>query len=352
MIDRERALLCAIFAADSEAAPRFQAWQAAVDLDHIPPAHHLLLPMLSARLEALGIEQDARLMGLRRRTWYANQLAWRTLNVAASILRSVDVTPALIGDAACARTLCPIGQLRPIETAALLVPTSQAGHALRTLIEHGWQPQPPTAAVLIPSFYVWRAACVLNSPDNFRLTVKWHALTDWPAPRLTAAMWRQTAPDPQSDAPLTLSATALLVLAAAAPRPSLVALADAIALLRSDQPLDWHWLIETAEIADLAALFLATWAAARDVIEVQVPDPVLTQLQAIAARPRRPIDLAGPSVTGLRRHAYRFRRLAAAQALRPSPLAWLEYVQHHWGLARRRDVLNYLARRLNRRNRS
>ncbi len=258
MIDRERALLRAIFAADAEAAPRFQAWQAAVDLDHIPPAHHLLLSMLSARLEALGIQQDARLTGLRRRAWYANQLAWRTLNVAASILRAVDVTPALIGDAACARTLYPIGQLRPIETAALLVPTSQASHALRTLVEHGWQPHPPTAAVLTPSFYVWRAACVLNSPDNFRLTVKWHALTDWPAPRLTAAIWGQTAPDEQPGALLNLSATALLILAAARPRQSLMALADAITLLRSDQPVDWPWLIETAEIADLAALFLAT----------------------------------------------------------------------------------------------
>ncbi|MBP7688142.1 MAG: hypothetical protein KA765_09545 [Thermoflexales bacterium] len=352
MIDRERALLRAIFAADSEAAPRFQAWQAAVDLDHFPPAHHLLLPMLSARLEALGIQQDARLMGLRRRTWYANQLAWRTLNVAASILRAVDVTPALIGDAACARTLYPIGQLRPIEMAALLVPISQASHALRTLIDHGWQPQPPTAAVLTPSFYIWRAGCPLNSPDNFRLTVKWHALSEWPAPRLTTAIWSQTVPDEQSGALLNLSTTALLISAAARPRQPLMALADAITILRSDQPLDWPWLIETAGMADLAAKMLSTLAAMRDVIEVQVPDPVVTQLQAIAARPRRPIDLAGPSVTGLRRHAYRFRRLAAAQALRPSPLAWLEYVQHHWGLARRRDVLNYLARRLNRRNQS
>jgi hypothetical protein len=342
----DRALLRALFLTGPDALANFYAWQAAIDLERVPPAHHLLLPMLSARLEALGVEQDARLVGLRRRAWYATQLAWRTLNDAASILRAVEVTPALMGDAACARAIYPIGQLRPIETAALLVPTSQASLALRTLIDHGWQPQPSTAAVLTPSFYVWRAACPLNSPDNFRLTVKWHALADWPAPRLTTAMWRQIAPDPQSGVPQTLSAAALLILAAARPRQPLMALADAIALLRSDQPLDWPWLIETAGMADLAAKMLSMLAAARDVIEVQVPDQVLARLQASAAQPGRPIGLADPSVPGLRHHVQRFRRLAAAQALRPSPFAWLDYLQHHWGLAHRRDVVSHVLRRM------
>lgn len=346
MKEVDRALLRALFSTGPDALASLHASRAALDLDRVPPGHHLLLPWLSARLEALGLAQDARLAGVRRRAWYADQLAWRTLDAATAILHAADVTPALYGDAASARTMGPLGPLRPVETPALLVPASRARRAVSTLIDHGWRPLPATAAVRSPELYVWRAACLLESPGNLRLTVQWQALGDWPAPRLTAAIWSQTEPDPGSDLRLTLSATAQLLLAAAGPRKTPRALADVITLSRSAGPLDWPWLIETAESAGVAARLLGALAAAREVVEVRVPDVVVARLRVSAARSRHPDGLANEAATGLGLHLQRFRRAAEAQAVRPSPSAWLEYLQHQWGLAHRGDVVRRVLRRV------
>lgn len=341
----EQALLRATLLTGREALGDFHRWQAAIDLDRLPPAHYPLLPMLAARLEALGVEPEARLIGLRRRTWYANQIALRTLTAARQSLFAANLTPVLIDDAAFARLVYPIDQLRPIETAALLVPAAQASRAIRALRDQGWQPQPVTALIDAPAFQVWRSACLFTQEDGSRFELRWHAFPDRPAAALEAALWRHgIIPGPDALAPLKLSATALLLLACATaardaqPARSLIALADMITLVRSDQALDWRWLIETAALAELTSAIRAALETARAIIEIDVPDHVWAQLRVSIGWARVPAK-------GWRQHVIRFRQIAGAQTRTPSPLAFLEYLQHHWGLARRRDVLIRLLRR-------
>ncbi len=350
----DRALLRTLLLTGSDALTSFYEWQSAVDLNCLPPAHYPLLPMLSARLEALGVDQDARLSGLRRRAWYANQIALHTLNTTVQILNEANLTPVPIGDAAFAQMIYPIEQLRPIETAALLVPAAQAIRASRALRAAGWQPQPITAQIDAPAFYGWRSACLFRQEDGSRFKLHWHAFPNLPAATIDAAIWSQCVPGPDTLTPLKLSTTALLVLtcarAAAHPTRSLIALADMITLIRSDQAMDWPWLIETTALTGLTSAIQAALTAARTIIEIDLPDHVWAQLRAAVVGPRGSIGLENRPASSLRRHLHRFRQIASAQAQMSSPLAFLDYLQHQWGLARRRDVVIRLIRRGTRRS--
>ena len=349
----EQALLRVTLLTGPESLTDFRRWQAAIDLDRLPPAHYPLLPMLAARLEALGVESDARLTGLRRRTWYANQIALRTLTAAIQTLFAANLTPVLIGDAACAQAIYPLDQLRPIETAALLVPAAQAYRAIRALCDQSWRPQPITAQINAPAFYVWRSACLFKQEDGSRFELRWHAFPDLPATAMDTALWRQCVPGPDALTPLKLSTTALLLLACATaardaqPTRSLIALADVITLLRSDQALDWHWLTETAALAGLTSSILTVLETARAIIKIDIPDRVWEQRHAAqrAVGPHASIGLARVPVAGWRWHVIRFRQITGAQARTPSPAAFLDYLQHQWGLAQRQEVLIRLIRR-------
>ena len=339
----EQALLRAIFLTGPDALADFRRWQAAIDLDRLPPDQYPLLPMLAARLEALGVAPEARLTGVRRRAWYVNQLALRTLTTATQTLRAADLTPVLIGDAASAQANSPLGPLRPIETAALLVPAAQARDAVRALTDQDWRPQPASASIASPAFYVWRSMCPFAQAAGRRFELRWHAFPDRPTAALEAALWRQCVPGPDTLAPLKLSATTLLLLACATAAThttrSLIALADVIMLLRSDQPVDWPGLIELAALADLTSSISTALETARAITEIDVPDHVWAQLRA-----------GGPRVSsgamGWRQQSRRFRQIASAQARTPSPAAFLDYLQHQWSLARRREALLRLIRRV------
>jgi hypothetical protein len=348
----DQALLRATLLTGPEALADFHRWRSAIDLDQLPPAHYPLLSMLVARLETFGVEPEARLTGLRRRAWYVNQIALRTLTVARQTLFAADLTPVLIGDAAFAQASYPIDQLRPIETAALLIPAAQASRAIRALRDQSWRPQPVTAQIDASAFYVWRSACLFIREDGSRFELRWHALPDLPTAALEAALWRHgIIPGPDILTPLKLSATALLLLACAtATGPttrSLIALADVITLLRSDQAVDWPWLIETAALAGLTSSILTVLETAHALIRIDIPNHVWRQLRAAqrVVGPRVSTGLARRPAAGWHRHVIRFRQIAGAQAQTPSPAAFLDYLQNQWGLAQRREVLIRLIRR-------
>jgi hypothetical protein len=198
---------------------------------------------------------------------------------------------------------------------------------------------------------VWRSACLFVRADGSRFELRWHAFPERPATAIDATLWSQCVPGPDTLTPMKLSATTLLLLACATAvvptTRSLIALADVITLLRSDQALDWPWLIETTALAGLTSSILTALETARAIIEIDVPDHVWAQLRAAqrAGGPRASIGLANLPATGWRRHVIRFRQIARAQARTPSPAAFLDYLQHQWSLARRRDVLIRLIRR-------
>ncbi len=81
MQERERDLLRAALLSGEPAATAFVSWQKEADLDHLPFAEHSMLPMFYHNLAELGVDHPwmGRRKGVYRRTWYANQLALRTL---------------------------------------------------------------------------------------------------------------------------------------------------------------------------------------------------------------------------------------------------------------------------------
>ncbi len=348
MTDSERALLRALFAPEPEALANFDRWQAAIDLEQLPPTHYPLLPLLSARLESLGLAQAARLIGVRRRAWYVRQLAQQTLMIAAPILHAADFTPMIIGEAACAQVAYPSDSPRPIEIAALLVPAAQARGALLTLRDHGWQPQPLTAQLAAPAFTAWRSTCLFIGNAGRRFELRWHVLPEWPTAALDDAVWNSSRPDRATPLLRTPSPSALLLLACVtaadqSPR-TLIGLADVITLLRSDQMLDWPWLIETAVQTGLMPALQAALTAASGIVRLEIPAQIWTPRRA--SGPRRSIELAHRPVPGWQQQVHRFRHIAQAQNRSPSPRAVWDYLQHYWGLARRREVVTHLIKRM------
>jgi len=89
----EMALLRAACLRGPDALAAFATWRAATDLDRLPHRQMELLPLAARNLEGQGIDDPGltRMMGIYRRSWYANQLALHALRGVLDVFAEASV---------------------------------------------------------------------------------------------------------------------------------------------------------------------------------------------------------------------------------------------------------------------
>lgn len=278
-------LLRAALLSGTEARDAFQSWQSVIDLDNLPPGQSTLSPLLYRNLQSLNIDHPwlPRLKGLYRRSWYANQLALRTLDAVINVLNASGTPTRIMGGAALARNLYPEAALRPIQSLEILVPPAMIGDALHQLQAAGWQRQPPFLA--FEQIPCWLPGQRLTGVQGLTLLLMWTALPDAPdaGRELERRAWAKPRLLAHSNSP-TLDSTSQLVHAClAAADGGLIHLVDAAVLIRQND-IDWPWLSAIAQQHRLGLPLAQALSSLVETRVVAIPAPVLQELEQIPAR--------------------------------------------------------------------
>lgn len=117
----------------------WRLWRDRLDLEDLDASTYRLLPLVAYNLTALGVDDPhlGRLAGVRKRTWYDNQLNFAQLGSVLQYLEAKGI-PTMVPTAALAVTVYPDAGLRPTVEFGVLVPFECTTRARRALEADGW----------------------------------------------------------------------------------------------------------------------------------------------------------------------------------------------------------------------
>ncbi len=140
--DAQRLLLRAALAPADAAQDAYARWRSLVPFAAVDPEAYRLLPCLYANLQALGAVDDlaARLRGVYRRTWYANQLALPHLAAALTTWQAAGIETRILGGPLAILQYSADAGLYPLDGGDVLVRPQNMQHAGRLLAGRGWSP--------------------------------------------------------------------------------------------------------------------------------------------------------------------------------------------------------------------
>ncbi len=350
-------------------APAADAWRALrpeLVLDDLWDAEiHRLLPQVHANLRAAGVDDPdlQRLKGLRRRTWYDNQITLRKVRPALDVLAAEGIPVLFLKGV-------PLGLLhygdlglRPMADVDVLVPWADAPRALEALHATGWADVGGrSTADLFRRFH----GSGLVHPDGGSLDVHWHLGTPLLLPddeaTSTDDFWAAAIPFVAAEQGIdgvTLCPTDMLLHVIAhglwAGSASTVRwVADARVVIADGVAIDWDRLRDQAIRRRVAPLIGDALRYLAAVVDAPIPSSVIADLRAArsTARERRLLralagPTEGPAVLGGLLHlrsywAYTRLKWPPMRAARELP----DFVADLWGLDHAREVPAAAVRRV------
>ena len=176
---RERMLQVALLR-DGHAEKRWRALRDEIDLDTFWDGRAInFLPLVYRALVDEGSDDPdlPRLRGVHRKTWYDNQLRFRSIAPALHALGAADVDVLALKGTAFAIAFYPDLGLRPMLDCDLLVRPGQVGRALQALGPAGWAPQQG-----LPQSYAGHAQELdVMSAEGAVIDLHWH-IAQWLIP--------------------------------------------------------------------------------------------------------------------------------------------------------------------------
>jgi len=175
----ERMLQAALLG-DGTAEKRWRALREEIDLDTFWDGRALnFLPLVYRALVDEGSDHPdlPRLRGVHRKTWYDNQLRFRSIAPALDALAGADVDALALKGTAFAIEFYPDLGLRPMLDCDLLVRPGQLGRALQVLAPAGWTPLDA-----LPQSYAEHAQELdVVSNEGAAIDLHWH-IAQWLVP--------------------------------------------------------------------------------------------------------------------------------------------------------------------------
>jgi len=332
-------LLGAILFDGRKAIDAWERWREGVGRERIDYPSQRLIPMLYAKLAALGVEHPDMLWykGVYRHTWSTNHAL---LHAALPLLRELRAngvrTMLLKGIALVVHYHRDYG-LRPMADLDLLVRAADRVAAAKVLAGAGW-----------------RGEIVSPHAQNFvkdgrECDLHWHLLLECCAPEDDDDLWRAatTAAIRGVEVDVIDPADMLLHLCAHGIRGDPTApirwIVDAMTVLRSEGGVDWTRLSEQTRKRRLVLPMRMALGLLAHRFGAPVPEEVLEGLERAPVSLRERLDFHARSrPTGQRGPASAlwvcvsdFRQMAASDGKRPGPIAFLRYLRTRWKIAPR-----------------
>ena len=141
-------LLRAALLTDERALAAWRVWRSQADLDRLDTASYRLLPLLYRNLERLGVDDGwmAKLRGIYRRTWVANQVLLHRLSGVLTTLHDVRVPTMILKGAALLDQAYGDAGARPMGDLDVWVPAADFPRAFQSLAGAGWSDRHGEAA--------------------------------------------------------------------------------------------------------------------------------------------------------------------------------------------------------------
>ncbi|MBL1209172.1 nucleotidyltransferase family protein [Geminocystis sp. GBBB08] len=121
----------------------WQKWYKKIDIENdIDSESYHLLPLLYYSLSSYQIktEEEKRLKGIYRRSWYKNQLHYKNLQDILASFNQDNILPIILGDLVMATQYYQEIALRPIYKYELFVLPNQINLVIEKLEKLGWKP--------------------------------------------------------------------------------------------------------------------------------------------------------------------------------------------------------------------
>jgi putative nucleotidyltransferase-like protein len=352
--EQQKLLLRTAFAGGDESAKAWAHLRPQLDLDALELGSFPLLPLVHRQLERLAIEDPymPRLAGIRRRTWYLNQLQLDALAPALHALENAGTAPVVIGGwQFLAHYYEGDFGARPVEELEVLVRPRDASASAHALAEVGFEgPRDVVAGV---SRFI--------RPDGHTCRVHERLAREFSVPQRgieVEDLWDDTFEISLGDtraralAPTNELVRVCLAGARASAAPNALWIADALAVLHTDSTaIDWERLVRQARRLRATLRLRDALAYLRRQLGARVPDDAIRKLEATPAKRRerlahkeagRSRRLVGPSP----RTATRFLHVTSDRPLPVALVTLPAFLRDELGLERRAQVPLEVVRRV------
>ncbi|MDZ7957764.1 MAG: nucleotidyltransferase family protein [Aulosira sp. DedQUE10] len=276
----EKQLLQATLLQGQAALSAWKQWRSSVDIEVLDSDSYALLPQLYQNLLAHDVKDVhmARLKGIYRRNWYADQLKLKYLKGILSDLNDVGIPAIVLGDAAfCSDRGNESNQVenyRPISSFHLLVHGDRLEKTIQRLQEVNWH----THDVLTKQFIQ------LQDDQKQRLYLQGHLFWAIPQDYTDEQVWQNATADWSDVAGWRLSPTDQFLDRCARMffrqrSRQIYGIADAFLLVRkSGNDLDWMRLITQAQRYQMILPVRNMLTLLHQVLQLSVPSWVLSAL--------------------------------------------------------------------------
>ena len=273
----QKLLLKAALLEGQAALTAWEQWKSLVDIETLDAAAYALLPQLYQNLLAHRVEDPymARLKGIYRRTWYANQLLLKHLKTLLSILKDAGIEVIVLGDVVSVLS-AQDESYRPISSFHLLVHSTDLDLVIQHLTPPNWQ-------VLASSLA--KQSIHLQNEQKHSLYLQVHLFWAIPQVYTDDQVWQYAVLSSfQGITGLILSPTDQLLDVCArsffkARSRHIYGIADALILIRkSGNDLDWMRLITQAQRYQMILPVRNMLMLLQPVLPLSVPNWVLPAL--------------------------------------------------------------------------
>ena len=174
---RQELLLDAAFAAEPLARPAWNRWLHEVELENLDRPCRRLLPLAAARMAKFpGISVPARILGLRRKAWFQNQVLIHRALEPLQMLQSRGMDIVILKGLAFTELYYRDRSLRPMEDIDFMVPLDRVEEAVRLLGETGWKPKYPVECPMDAYFRFANHAWGFQKPPTGQIDLHWRWL--------------------------------------------------------------------------------------------------------------------------------------------------------------------------------
>lgn len=170
-------LLDAAFAENGKAAASWKGWLEHADLDHMDRSSRRLLPLTAARIARLpGMTIPARILGLRRKTWFQNQVLIHRALPLMRAFQSHGIEILVIKGLAFTELYHKDRSLRPMEDIDIMVPPDRVQAAIEILKAKNWRAKLPISCPLNACFRFTHHAWAFQLPPTGQIDLHWRPL--------------------------------------------------------------------------------------------------------------------------------------------------------------------------------
>jgi hypothetical protein len=299
-------LLQTLFGPDERALEHYAGWRAAVDLERdLDSASYRLLPMLDARLRALGVSDDfsGRYKGVHRKAWVDNSLLFGDVAEVLIALTQAGIMPALSKGAPLAMLHYRSHALRPMSDVDIVVREQDLARAEAIIASvPGWRRMGARQREIARRYH----HSINFDGRKGGIDLHWHFLFEARAAAVDDWFWKGArrfdfhGVEMLCPAPTALLLTVIVHGLRSNPASPIRWVADAITILRADPAaIDWKELRAFARkhrLGHRLGLGLHYLRAHFDVpIPAEIPERLLAKRQSLVERIENTMYLGDPS---------------------------------------------------------